>query len=135
MPCSTISRRSMSRWRPGRGQTSSSTCWDGRLTAGACEHCQSQGWQGWAKNRPCPDVLSHRRSRRRVSDLRQRRRTAVPGTLEHGREPDPLYLGALFNGDAGEARPRSEEHTSELQSLMRNSYAVFCLKKKKTQTH
>src|SRR3546814_8394388 len=27
--------------------------------------------------------------------------------------------------------PRSEEHTSELQSLMRNSYAVFCLKKKK----
>src|SRR3546814_3817095 len=28
---------------------------------------------------------------------------------------------------------RSEEHTSELQSLMRKSYAVFCLKKKKTQ--
>src|SRR3546814_1363402 len=30
------------------------------------------------------------------------------------------------------AHGRSEEHTSELQSLMRNSYAVFCLKKKKT---
>src|SRR3546814_5486100 len=30
--------------------------------------------------------------------------------------------------------PRSEEHTSELQSLMRISYAVFCLKKKKTKT-
>src|SRR3546814_6044302 len=29
---------------------------------------------------------------------------------------------------------RSEEHTSELQSLMRNSYAVFCLKKKTTHT-
>src|SRR3546814_14621424 len=29
---------------------------------------------------------------------------------------------------------RSEEHTSELQSLMRNSYAVFCLKKKKIPT-
>src|SRR3546814_10500078 len=28
---------------------------------------------------------------------------------------------------------RSEEHTSELQSLMRNSYAVFCLKNKKTK--
>src|SRR3546814_10365767 len=28
--------------------------------------------------------------------------------------------------------PRSEEHTSELQSLMRTSFAVFCLKKKKT---
>src|SRR3546814_6883623 len=30
--------------------------------------------------------------------------------------------------------PRSEEHTSELQSLMRISYAVFCLKKKKLTT-
>src|SRR3546814_7197242 len=30
---------------------------------------------------------------------------------------------------------RSEEHTSELQSLMRISYAVFCLKKKKTNTY
>src|SRR3546814_4713643 len=33
-----------------------------------------------------------------------------------------------------EARFRSEEHTSELQSLMRISYAVFCLKKKKKTT-
>src|SRR3546814_7641516 len=32
-------------------------------------------------------------------------------------------------------RARSEEHTSELQSLMRISYAVFCLKKKKNYTH
>src|SRR3546814_8824804 len=32
-----------------------------------------------------------------------------------------------------ERRWRSEEHTSELQSLMRISYAVFCLKKKKTK--
>src|SRR3546814_8653013 len=30
-------------------------------------------------------------------------------------------------------RIRSEEHTSELQSLMRNSYAVFCFKKKRTE--
>src|SRR3546814_3611584 len=35
----------------------------------------------------------------------------------------------------GNARERSEEHTSELQSLMRISYAVFCLKKKKTTNH
>src|SRR3546814_1410398 len=35
-------------------------------------------------------------------------------------------------GGAGKVR-RSEEHTSELQSLMRISYAVFCLKKKNTQ--
>src|SRR3546814_1534362 len=39
----------------------------------------------------------------------------------------------LFNGDEV---IRSEEHTSELQSLMRSSYAVFCLKKKNEQiTH
>src|SRR3546814_10028234 len=40
-------------------------------------------------------------------------------------------------GPQGEAlQPaRSEEHTSELQSLMRISYAVFCLKKKKTNKH
>src|SRR3546814_6845761 len=35
---------------------------------------------------------------------------------------------------AGSAQRRSEEHTSELQSLMRSSYAVFCLKKKKKNT-
>src|SRR3546814_7379882 len=33
------------------------------------------------------------------------------------------------------APPRSEEHTSELQSLMRISYAVLCLKKKKSKKH
>src|SRR3546814_2017796 len=36
---------------------------------------------------------------------------------------------------AGDADQRSEEHTSELQSLMRISYAVFCLKKKKKNTN
>src|SRR3546814_1600413 len=35
--------------------------------------------------------------------------------------------------NAGDKAVRSEEHTSELQSLMRISYAVFCLKKKKKQ--
>src|SRR3546814_5756899 len=35
--------------------------------------------------------------------------------------------------DGRPSRKRSEEHTSELQSLMRNSYAVFCLKKKTTK--
>src|SRR3546814_1973055 len=44
-----------------------------------------------------------------------------------GQRPcDALHLGTRHAG-----HPRSEEHTSELQSLMRISYAVFCLKKKK----
>src|SRR3546814_4115121 len=42
-----------------------------------------------------------------------------------GGHPDRLLVFAETN------RARSEEHTSELQSLMRISYAVFCLKKKK----
>src|SRR3546814_5539411 len=41
--------------------------------------------------------------------------------------------GGLFDAAGTLVEVRSEEHTSELQSLMRISYAVFCLKKKKTQ--
>src|SRR3546814_2197801 len=37
-----------------------------------------------------------------------------------------------YAGDAAAKDSRSEEHTSELQSLMRSSYAVFCLNKKHT---
>src|SRR3546814_1378129 len=53
------------------------------------------------------------------ADRAQHRRSCQPGSPENR---------------AGSERPqlRSEEHTSELQSLMRISYAVFCLKKKKT---
>src|SRR3546814_2162064 len=45
--------------------------------------------------------------------------------------------GVACNGarPGGTGPARSEEHTSELQSLMRISYAVFCLKKKKTYKH
>src|SRR3546814_4114379 len=42
--------------------------------------------------------------------------------------------GAAGDGVGGTITRRSEEHTSELQSLMRISYAVFCLKKKKRST-
>src|SRR3546814_8585491 len=54
-------------------------------------------------------------------------------------EAGMVYIGAEVNpGDilVGKVTPkgeRSEEHTSELQSLMRISYAVFCLKKKKNK--
>src|SRR3546814_6770042 len=50
------------------------------------------------------------------------------GMIE-GRD-DPAFAMAAQRGIA----PRSEEHTSELQSLMRISYAGFCLKKKKNRT-
>src|SRR3546814_10678961 len=53
-------------------------------------------------------------------------------------EAVPEKLGVyLLMLDLSNTTPvgRSEEHTSELQSLMRISYAVFCLKKKKTNIH
>src|SRR3546814_5810888 len=51
-----------------------------------------------------------------------------------GRHPDAATGEQDFGQENKGQNPRSEEHTSELQSLMRISYAVFCLKKKK-QTH
>src|SRR3546814_2284093 len=48
-------------------------------------------------------------------------------TAEDG--PHSVYAGGLWVRTAYD--DRSEEHTSELQSLMRNSYAVFCLNKTK----
>src|SRR3546814_5751578 len=65
----------------------------------------------------------------------QRRRTLVLVALAAGVVAafcadlviGPSDLGVL-EVLRGIFRPRSEEHTSELQSLMRNSYAVFCLK-------
>src|SRR3546814_5512097 len=49
-----------------------------------------------------------------------------------GRHRRPYRLFPHPRAGSGQPPPRSEEHTSELQSLMRISYAVFCLKKKTT---
>src|SRR3546814_5766648 len=51
---------------------------------------------------------------------------ALPGIAVSLRSAQDINIGA---------GGRSEEHTSELQSLMRISYAVFCLKKKNTQSN
>src|SRR3546814_6805825 len=60
------------------------------------------------------------------------------GTVRHGLprnllafNPTPTADYLAFLGRISPEKRRSEEHTSELQSLMRNSYAVFCLQKKK----
>src|SRR3546814_5804056 len=53
-----------------------------------------------------------------------------PGVVQRDRQPDQHQHRPHRRG---EVVARSEEHTSELQSLMRISYAVFCLKKKTTK--
>src|SRR3546814_2510551 len=66
----------------------------------------------------------------------------APHRPPHSRADAPVSQQSRHDGAAQSSRMvyagRSEEHTSELQSLMRISYAVFCLKKKKTtyrETH
>src|SRR3546814_4505185 len=51
---------------------------------------------------------------------------------DYGKYSQMRYQGSMLAplGTFADKLPRSEEHTSELQSLMRTSYAVFCLKKK-----
>src|SRR3546814_9680545 len=52
----------------------------------------------------------------------------------HDGEHEAIVDEDLWERIQMQLRERSEEHTSELQSLMRISYAVFCLKKKKRQS-
>src|SRR3546814_5019467 len=63
-------------------------------------------------------------------------RSAVDEPGKQAREDDvgDERCGHEKKGPAPPALRRSEEHTSELQSLMRISYAVFCLKKKRKKT-
>src|SRR3546814_4660370 len=64
-----------------------------------------------------------------IRDLRLR------GTVSQAtRAPNITELYSPQSQDFPSVTDRSEEHTSELQSLMRISYAVFCLKKKNTTT-
>src|SRR3546814_1606120 len=58
-------------------------------------------------------------------------KAAIPRVYRHSEDGEPKMV--IFSDPARSLlKVRSEEHTSELQSLMRISYAVFCLKKKKT---
>src|SRR3546814_1897916 len=90
-----------------------------RISDWSSDVCSSDLWPAGLRGRPSsgalrpnPPVAEQRIAPpSRHSVLRQRQDRACPC---------PSWL-----------QPRSEEHTSELQSLMRISYAVFCLKKKK----
>src|SRR3546814_9439129 len=81
------------------------------------------GMNGGGKVNACP----------RSSRVRGRRSRVSRGRVSQKSAQAVVYTSRPSS--VGRPRPladRSEEHTSELQSLMRNSYAVFCLKKKRT---
>src|SRR3546814_9826588 len=69
--------------------------------------------------------------RRGEAGLRADAKTGPATALSQGKTLTYRRDGKLQFGMAQASDIRSEEHTSELQSLMRTSYAVFCLKKKK----
>src|SRR3546814_7050363 len=71
------------------------------------------------------ELQQHDEQGDRHQDLRQHQR-------QHDQAGDARPAGKAVAGQR--PRARSEEHTSELQSLMRISYAVFCLKKKRDNT-
>src|SRR3546814_1748120 len=90
--------------------------------------------------RAAPILALAARSRLSASAMSGRRNNIVesrfPGNCAI---VEPFGDSPVGNSSAGTVAPtsklrRSEEHTSELQSLMRSSYAVFCLKKNKHKT-
>src|SRR3546814_2425453 len=81
-----------------------------------------------APERPWPRQFGDHRRDPRTGDRIEARNRRLH------RASEEALPGRLIEGRVG-VRRRSEEHTSELQSLMRISYAVFCLKKKKKTTH
>src|SRR3546814_3935808 len=101
-------------------------------------------------NKPAPQPIARQRQLDELDVLRELLADTEPDEIESG---DTLHYRVPGVQDAvmrrlrrghyridgeldlhGHNRDRSEEHTSELQSLMRISYAVFCLKKKTTPT-
>src|SRR3546814_2289616 len=85
---------------------------------------RSREYSAGPDRRACAKDTAYRLSRHDAAD--DGRGLCDPGQRDRARWPPHRRL----EGRANRGRTRSEEHTSELQSLMRISYAVFCLKKK-----
>src|SRR3546814_5077704 len=118
------------------------TAYEMRISDWSSDVCSSDLLFGQQESRqrrhaqPDEAALSRTRARRAAGGRDRRRRSCADRPA--GRERDGIRrvgrasrFGAEARGEeAGAMNRRSEEHTSELQSLMRITYAVFCLKKK-----
>src|SRR3546814_7295270 len=117
-----------------------------RISDWSSDVCSSDLLAHLARDQPWDQEIGQQKARKRVGDAvlvarhdgRVRNRQSHRVAEQRGdREPvgQPADHRRLGKGaDETDRRMRSEEHTSELQSLMRISYAVFCLKKKNTTT-
>src|SRR3546814_2945373 len=103
------------------------TAYEMRISDWSSDVCSSDLVALLAPHRPPRTRRLHQEARRdhRPAQGRPQRACLRPGEAQRARPRQPRRIQ---RGD-----PRSEEHTSELQSLMRISYAVFCLKKKQTK--
>src|SRR3546814_2910171 len=81
------------------------------------------------------DVFAVKVQKIREACLHHLRRAAAGGVQPPFQQLRRTKANHIAHGGFGHSLARSEEHTSELQSLMRISYAVFCLKKKKEKQH
>src|SRR3546814_2176843 len=105
-----------------------------RISDWRSDVCSSDLRDQRAAHRLARDALRHR-ALVHLFDHRLRYLLFPVRRVAHARRARAVSRAAGARGrsvDAAVADLRSEEHTSELQSLMRISYAVFCLKKKKT---
>src|SRR3546814_2950054 len=101
----------------------------GIIAAAAILIVSAAGW--WWQQRGAGDASGYRTTTVQTGDIRVA--ISATGTLS---AISTVTVGSQVSGQVTEVLAdfndkRSEEHTSELQSLMRISYAVFCLKKKK----
>src|SRR3546814_3974594 len=129
------------------------TAYERRISDGSSDVCSSDLQNDRGRS---PIRMATRSTVRRLCEFAlirsscsaRRRRSHLPSMpLSSGSELTPLprspgargassaYPTAARSSSRDRLPPRSEEHTSELQSLMRISYAVFCLKKTKKLTH
>src|SRR3546814_5856215 len=88
------------------------------------------------------DRVRQRRAARRHAEMVGQDEVRLQQVVDHrGHErdlTDPPFANPFdqrVDLDRRRDEERSEEHTSELKSVMRNSYAVFCLKKKRNETY
>src|SRR3546814_10765614 len=113
--------------------------WSSDVCSSDLEAARATTRRGWRFDRESPAVA--RIARRPVlldrhAFLAPARCGPQPGQSARPQQPLVADAGDEVRPPARDAcRQRSEEHTSELQSLMRTSYAVFCLKKKHQTTN